>query len=102
MKQLLVMAVFGFVLCSSACMNTPQPGPAGAQGQTGQSGQTGQTGQTGNAGSTGQTGTTGETGNTGQTGQTGSTGQQGEAAPCPAGQHRFTDPASGKVSCVVD
>jgi hypothetical protein len=35
-------------------------------------------------------------------GQTGQTGQQGQAAPCPAGQHRYTNRDTGKVSCVSD
>ena len=30
------------------------------------------------------------------------TGQQGQAAPCPDGQHRYTNPDTGKVSCVSD
>ena len=91
MKLSLGIAAMGVMLFSVGCMNTPpQPGPPGAQGQSGQAGQAGQPGQPGPAG------------DAGATGQTGQTGQQGQAAPCPTGQHRFTNPETGKISCVSD
>ena len=118
------------MLLCGGCQTTPtqaapaaqgQPGPAGqdgAQGQPGQQGATGDTGQTGSQGYTGDTGRTGDKGYTGDTGQKGNTGQtgdkgytgdtgqkgdtgdRGKAAPCPEGQHRYTDPDSGRVRCV--
>ena len=41
-------------------------------------------------------------GQPGAPGQAGQTGQQGQAAPCPAGQHRNTNPETGAVRCVPD
>jgi hypothetical protein len=91
MKTLLGIVVISLMLLFGGCnQTTPQQGPAGAPGQAGQTGQTGQTGDQG------------QSGQAGQTGQTGQTGQQGQAAPCPAGQHRHTNPDTGKVSCVSD
>ena len=107
MKTLLVMGAFLLVLTIAGCTVSPTPaqGPPGAQGQSGQTGQTGQAGQPGDPGQSGQQGATGQTGDQGQTGQTGQTGQQGregQEAPCPAGEHRHTNPDTGKVSCVKD
>ena len=86
MKTLLGIVVISLTLFLGGCSTTtpPQQGQPGAQGQTGQSGQPGDQGQAG------------------QPGQTGQTGQQGKAAPCPAGQHRYTDPNTGTVRCVSD
>ena len=101
MKTLLGIVVISLTLFLGGCSTTtpPQQGQPGAQGQTGQSGQPGDQGQ---AGQPGQTGQTGQPGDQGQPGQTGQTGQQGKAAPCPAGQHRYTDPNTGTVRCVSD
>jgi len=113
MKTLLGIAVISLALFVGGCTTTTQPqaappaaqgqpGPAGQPGQTGQTGDQGATGQTGQAGQTGNTGQTGQTGEVGQTGQTGQTGEKGKAAPCPAGQHRHTNPDTGKDHCVPD
>jgi len=129
MKTSLLIGTLSLVVLIAGCNNSPAapvPGPAGPQGQvgqtgdtgqtgdrgrtgytgdTGQSGQTGDTGQTGDRGRTGHTGDmgqTGQTGDTGQTGRTGDQGVQGQAAPCPAGEHRYTDHDSGRASCVKD
>ena len=80
--------------------DTGQQGMTGDTGQTGDRGRMGHTGDTGQTGNTGDTGRTGYTGDTGQTGRTGEQGEQGKEAPCPAGQHRYTSPDSGRVSCV--
>ena len=122
MKTSLLIGMLSLVLLIG-CNNSPAapvPGPAGPQGQVGQTGDTGQTGdrgrtgytgdtgqpgQTGDRGRTGQTGDmgqTGQTGDSGQTGRTGDQGVQGQAAPCPAGEHRYTDRDSGRASCVRD
>ena len=76
------------------------PGQDGAQGQPGQQGATGDTGQTGSQGYTGDKGRPGDKGYTGDTGQKGDTGDRGKAAPCPDGQHRYTDPDNGSARCV--
>jgi Collagen triple helix repeat (20 copies) len=106
MKTLLVMSAFLLVLPIAGCTVSPTPtvtqGPAGPQGQSGQTGQTGQAGQTGDPGQSGQQGATGQAGDQGQTGQTGRQGREGQEAPCPAGEHRYTNPDTGKVSCVKD
>ena len=97
MKTLLVMGAFLLVLpiagCTATVSPTPPaatPGPAGPQGQSGQTGKAGQPGQQGDPGQSGQQGATGEQ------------GRQGKEAPCPAGEHRYTNPDTGKVSCVRD
>src|ERR1700693_6141834 len=104
MKTSLVMGLFVLVLILAGCtVNTaPTPGPAGPQGQAGQPGQTGQSGQPGDQGQSGQQGATGQAGDQGQTGQTGERGREGREAPCPAGEHRYTNPNTGKTSCVRD
>jgi hypothetical protein len=104
MKTLLVMGAFLLVLTIAGCTVSPTPaqGPPGPQGQSGQTGQSGQAGQTGDPGQSGQQGATGQTGDQGQTGQTGHQGREGQEAPCPAGEHRYTNPDTGKVSCVKD
>jgi hypothetical protein len=101
MKSWLVTATILLTMFFVSCTTNPAPqqGPAGPQGQAGQSGQSGQQGAQGQSGQQGQTG---DTGQTGQTGQQGEKGQKGVAAPCPAGQHRYTDPATGEVRCVRD
>ena len=115
MKTMLVMGVLLLALFISGCNVNPAPaatvgpagppGPAGTAGAAGQTGQTGQSGQPGDPGQSGQAGATGQAGQTGdqgQTGQTGDRGRQGKDAPCPAGEHRYTNPETGKVSCVRD
>jgi hypothetical protein len=116
MKTSLLIGAFSVALLIAGCnTNTPPAsGPAGPQGQVGQTGQQGDTGQSGQQGTTGQTGDrgrmgqtgdmgqTGQTGDTGQAGRTGDQGVQGQAAPCPAGQHRYTNPDTGRTSCVRD
>jgi hypothetical protein len=120
MKESLVTVVIFLALFLSGCTTAApaaQPGPPGqpgAQGQTGQQGQQGdpgQTGQQGYQGDQGQAGQQGQQGDQGQNGQrgrrgdegqSGQQGQQGPSAPCPAGQHRYTDPANGEVRCVRD
>ena len=98
MKTLLVMGAFLLVLPIAGCTVSPTPvatqGPAGPQGQSGQTGKTGQSGQQGDPGQSGQQGATGQPGEQGQQ------GRQGKEAPCPSGEHRYTDPDTGKVSCV--
>jgi hypothetical protein len=101
-KMKVAMAlVVSLALMLGACTTTApapaQPGPAGPAGQQGQAGQSGQQGDTGQ---TGQQGNTGAQGNTGVQGNTGAQGQQGQTAPCPAGQHRSTNPNTGEVHCV--
>jgi hypothetical protein len=112
MKATLVIAVLLLALFISGCNVNPAPaatvgpagppGAAGAAGQTGQTGQSGQPGDPGQSGQAGATGQAGQTGDPGQTGQTGERGRQGKDAPCPAGEHRYTNPETGKVSCVRD
>ena len=123
MKTSLLIGTLLLGVLVAGCNNSPAapvPGPAGPQGQVGQTGDRGRTGYTGDRGQSGQTGGTGQTGDRGrtghtgdmgQTGQTGDTGQtgrngdqgvQGQAAPCPAGEHRYTDRDSGRASCVRD
>lgn len=86
------IALFLLVLAIVGCTVSPTPaatqGPAGPPGQTGQSRQQGDPGQSGD---------TGETGDRGQTGQSGNPGRDGRAAPCPAGEHRYTNPDTGRV-----
>src|ERR1035437_2238048 len=98
------------MLLCGGCQTTPQQaapaapaaqGQQGPPGQNGAQGQSGQQGQQGQTGDTGQTGRPGDKGYTGDTGQKGNTGDQGKPAPCPEGQHRYTDPDTGKVKCVV-
>ena|SRR5579872_7428929 len=120
MKTALGMVLVSAMLIFGGCQTTPQqaapaaqgpPGPAGTpgeQGQAGQQGQTGDTGLTGDAGHrgdrghTGDTGQTGDKGYTGNTGEKGDTGDRGKAAPCSAGQHRHTNPDTGRTECVSD
>lgn len=77
MKRSLVTVVILLAIFISGCNTSPAPqqGPPGQQGAQGQQGDQGQSGQQ---------------------------GQQGPGAPCPAGQHRYTDPANGEVRCVRD
>ena len=120
MKILLGIVLVTVMLVFGACQTTPQatapapqgqPGPAGEQGVQGQPGQPGQTGDTGLTGDSGhrgerghegEAGQPGEKGYTGNTGQKGDTGDRGKAAPCPAGQHRHTNPDNGRADCVED
>jgi hypothetical protein len=91
---LLALLVLG---CQTNPAAAPVPGPAGPQ--------TGQSGQSGDPGASGQTGATGQAGDQGQpgeTGQTGDQGRQGQAAPCPAGEHKYTNPDNGRTICVRD
>ena len=96
MKTLLVTVLMFLAIFVSGCNTSaaPLPGPPGQQGAQGQSGQQGVQGQTG------QQGYQGDQGQSGQQGHRGDQGQQGPGAPCPAGQHRYTDPGTGEVRCV--
>ncbi len=58
--------------------------------------------ESGQSGDRGRDGDRGREGDQGWVGQTGDEGQRGQAAPCPAGEHRFTKPDSGVVICVRD
>jgi hypothetical protein len=109
MKTTLAMGALLLALFISGCTVNPAPaatvGPAGPPGQAGEAGKTGQSGQQGDPGQSGQPGATGQAGQTGdqgQAGQTGQQGRQGKDAPCPAGEHHYTNPNTGKVSCVTD
>ena len=95
MKSSLVTVVILLALFISGCNTStaPQQGPPGQQGAQGQSGQQGQQGDQGQSG---------QQGHRGDQGQSGQQGQRGSSAPCPAGQHRYTDPANGEVRCVID
>jgi hypothetical protein len=100
MKSSLVTVVILLALFISGCNTTaPQQGPPGQQGAQGQQGDQGRSGQQGHRGDEGQSGQQGQQGDQGQSGQQ---GQRGPSAPCPAGQHRYTDPATGEVRCVRD
>ena len=113
--MLVVMGVLLLALFISGCNVNPAPaatvgpagppGPAGTAGAAGAAGQTGQSGQPGDPGQSGQQGATGQAGQTGDQGQAGQTGEQGRRgkdAPCPAGEHKYTNPDTGKVRCVTD
>src|ERR1039457_2674072 len=107
MKTSLVTVVILLAIFISGCNTTPAPqqGPPGQQGAQGQSGQQGQQGDQGQSGQQGQQGDQGQSGQQGQQGDQGQSGQQGQrgpGAPCPAGQHRYTDSATGEVKCVRD
>jgi len=107
------IGLMSLMLLCSGCWTTPtqaapaptpaaqgQPGPPGQPGAQGQPGQQGDAGQPGDPGQTGNPGRPGDKGYTGDTGQKGDTGDRGKPAPCPDGQHRTTDPDSGRVRCV--
>src|ERR1019366_9390416 len=96
MKRALVITVVILLAIFISGRNTS---PAPQQGPPGQQGAQGQTGQQGQQGDQGQSGRQGQQGDQGQSGQQ---GQQGPGAPCPAGQHRYTDSATGEVKCVRD
>jgi len=81
MKRSLVTVVILLAIFISGCNTSPQQGPPGPQGAQGRSG---------------------EQGHRDDQGQSGRQDQRGPGAPCPAGQHRYTDPASGEVRCVRD
>src|ERR1035437_8771618 len=107
MKISLVTVVILLAIFISGCNTTPTPqqgppGQQGAQGQHGQQGQQGDQGQSGQQGHRGDQGQSGQQGQQGDQGQSGEQGQRGPGAPCPAGQHRYTDSATGEVKCVRD
>src|ERR1035438_3725083 len=107
MKRSLVTVVIFLAIFISGCNTSPAPqqgppGQQGAQGQSGQQGQQGDQGQSGQQGHRGDQGQSGQQGQQGEQGQSGQQGQRGPGAPCPAGQHRYTDPATGEVRCVRD
>ena len=95
MKISLVAIVILLAMFISGCNTSAAPlqGPPGQQGTQGQAGQQGQQGDQGRSGRQGQQG---------DQGQAGQQGQRGPSAACPAGQHRYTDPATGEVRCVRD
>src|ERR1017187_10113262 len=101
MKSSLVTVVILLAIFISGCNTStaPQQGPPGQQGAQGQQGDQGRSGQQGHQGDQGQSG---EQGHRGDQGQCGQQGQRGPSAPCPAGQHRYTGPATGEVRCVRD
>ena len=101
MKTSLVTAVIFLAIVLSGCNTSAAPlqGPPGQQGAQGQAGQQGYQGDQGQAG---QQGAQGQSGQQGQQGTQGQQGQRGQSAACPAGQHRYTDPANGVVRCVTD
>jgi hypothetical protein len=100
MKKSLMLSATLLALLIAGCNVTPAaapaPGPAGPAGPAGQQGAAGQPGDPG------QSGDQGRMGDRGRDGQTGDQGQQGQAAPCPAGEHRYTNPNTGNVICVND
>ena len=101
-KNLMLSAALLGLLIAGCNVNpaaAPAPGPAGPPGATGQQGAVGQTGDQGQAGDPGRMG---DRGREGDQGQTGDQGQRGQAAPCPAGEHRHTNPDTGNVICVND
>jgi len=104
MKRSLVTVVILLAIFISGCNTTPAPqqGPPGQQGAQGPPGQQGQQGDQGQSGQQGYRGDQGRSGQQGQRGDQGQSGQRGPGAPCPAGQHRYTDPATGEVRCVRD
>jgi len=95
MKRSFVTVVIFLAIFLSGCTTSPAPQP-GPPGQPGAQGQTGQQGQQGDQGQNGQQG------HRGDQRQSGQQGQQGPGAPCPARQHRYTDPANGEARCVKD
>jgi hypothetical protein len=113
-KILLAAGAFSLALLIGGCYASPTPaaGPAGPPGDPGQSGQQGATGQPGDSGQPGDAGRKGEAGREGEKGRegdqgragdqgrTGDQGREGKDAPCPAGEHRHTNPDTGKTSCV--
>src|ERR1017187_10181923 len=99
MKRSLVAVVIFLAIFISGCNQNPAPPQQGPPGQQGAQGQSGQQGQQGDQGDQGQSGQQGQQGDQGQAGQQ---GQQGPGAACPAGQHRYTEPATGEVKCVRD
>jgi hypothetical protein len=104
-KSLVISAAFFVVLITGCNVNpaaAPAAGPAGPAGPAGQQGATGQSGDQGQAGDPGRVGDRGRDGDQGRDGQTGDQGQRGQAAPCPAGEHRYTNPNTGNVICVRD
>src|ERR1035441_1599543 len=104
MKSSIVTVVILLAIFISGCNTStaPQQGPPGQQGAQGQQGQQGDQGQSGQQGHRGDQGQSGQQGQRGDQGQSGQQGQRGASAPCPAGQHRYTDPATGEVRCVRD
>jgi hypothetical protein len=94
MNRSLVIGTFLLVLFIAGCYASPAaPGPAGPQGQSGATGQDGDRGHDRDRS---------RAGDQGREGRTGDQGREGQAAPCPAREHRFTDPNTGAVRCVRD
>jgi hypothetical protein len=93
MKRSLVTVVILLAIFISGCNTSPQQGPPGPQGAQGRSGERDHRDDQGRSG---------EQGHRDDRGQSGQQDQRGPGAPCPAGQHRYTDPASGEVRCVRD
>jgi len=102
MKKPLAMSACLLVLLIAGCNVNPAPGPAGPQGQPGQQGVAGQSGDQGRDGDQGRNGDQGRVGDRGRDGQTGDQGRQGQAAPCPSGEHRYTNPNTGEAICARD
>jgi hypothetical protein len=81
MKRSLATVVILLAIFISGCNTSPQQGPPGPQGAQGRSG---------------------DRDHRDDQGQSGQRDQRGSGAPCPAGQHSYTDPASREVRCVRD
>src|SRR5579864_8254601 len=84
LKTSLVVGAFSLVLFMCGCTASQTPGPSGPQGQPGATGQTG------------------DSGRDDEQRRTDDRPRGGHDAPCPAGEHRYTNPNSGVVSCVRD
>jgi Collagen triple helix repeat (20 copies) len=102
MKTMLLTGAFLLALSISGCTLSPTPAAQGPPGPQGQAGATGQTGQSGQQGDPGQSGQQGDAGRRGDTGHEGREGREGQDAPCPAGQHRHTNPDTGTIECIRD
>jgi hypothetical protein len=103
MTRSLVIGAFLIVLFIAGCYANPAAtGPAGPQGPSGATTQDRDRGHDGDRDRAGDQGREGRAGDQGRDGRTGDQGRQGEAAPCPAGEHRFTDPTTGTVRCARD
>jgi hypothetical protein len=95
MKRSLATVVILLAIFIGGCNTQGPPGQQGPQGQQGQQGDQGRSGQQDRRGDQGRPGEQDRRGDQGQSGQR-------DPGACPAGQHRYTDPANGEVRCVRD
>jgi hypothetical protein len=93
MKRSLATVVILLAIFISGCNTSPQQGPPGPQGAQGRSGDRDHRDDQGRPG---------DRDHRDDQGQSGQRDQRGSGAPCPAGQHSYTDPASREVRCVRD